>query len=414
MRVLFFLEPVIFRDDPAFLTAHVLWVDCIKNAVIGLGGNFALAANADVCEIWRNSLQDELMSTTCFALNSYSVLAAFGFRRSDYAKALYGSGVPSNVLLEDLSRIRKEFDPDLVVMTSQNAFARRAFLGVPIYSVEQAPLPRLGHPFRTAFDPCGHQTGAILETHADRIKNLPLRPDDRTELWALMRNIESYASTANALSLQAREAINVIKRDGPVALLVTQPPDWVTYEGALQNIELEGLLCSWVASLPIGWIGVPTYHPGFRLRPQIEQAIARSFPQIRFLPHELSQGLTESMLTCADGVITLSSTTAMTALLLQKRVVVTGRAPYNAWCLQNPADIESAKPLTDDEVCSTLAFLSNRFSYIHSTLLSEPKIIQNLIEVAISKRDLAEWFLDLSTWSISQAQSQFSIPDSIE
>ena len=42
---------------------------------------------------------------------------------------------------------------------------------------------------------------------------------------------------------------------------------------------------------------------------------------------------------------------------------------------------------TPDEVTSTLAFLCNRFAYVHAELISNPQIIQNLMVDFHNKAD---------------------------
>jgi hypothetical protein len=101
-----------------------------------------------------------------FTIDPFDPLTPFGYRRNLYAAALYGGGEPKNPLKDSLLTVGDNFQPDVVVMTSQNAYARRAFEGLPILSIEKAPLPRYGHPQRMCFDPGGHQTNSLLETRS--------------------------------------------------------------------------------------------------------------------------------------------------------------------------------------------------------------------------------------------------------
>lgn len=409
MRVLLFLEPVVFRNDPAFLANHFIWVKYFARTVQGIQGAFALAANATVCHKWQEMDQAELMPQQCFPLDSFKVLSEFRYKRTDYARALYGSGEVLNSLTSDLFRICAEFKPDLIVMTSQNALARKAFSGIPVLSIEQAPLPRLGHPFRTMFDPNGHQTGSMLETHTARIKALPFEPSHYEQLRGLLSAIRSNATTVEQRALEAQYALASIRREGRVALLVTQPPDWVTYEGAYQDIALEALLYAWATRLPAGWIGVPTYHPGLQLSAEMEAELARACPRLRFLPRDLSQGLTEPLVLHADGMVTISSTSAMTGLLFQKRVIVCGRSPFNAWCFRDAAHLEDALPLTLDEAASTLGFLTHRYSLAYDHQLENLGLVASAMHAVTSANSPSEWFMDLSDWSIDRARSLFHL-----
>lgn len=409
MRVLFFLEPVIFRQDPCMLTAHFLWVDCIKRAVDAAQGVFALVANAQTCEAWKEKNAHNEASLVCFPLDAFAVLSSFRYKRAEYAHALYGLGNIHNNLTQMLRQIRNDFSPNLVVMSSQNAFANHVFSDIPIVSLEQALLPRFMQPVRTGFDCKGHQIRSILETHIREIKSFPITMRDREQLQILLEKIMRRSLLIDPRTESAQAALKKIKEEGPVALLATQPPDWVTYEGAYEAIEVENLLYSWAQQLPVGWIGVPTYHPGFRLSESLEQALQRSCLQLRFLPQQFSQGFTEPLLHQADGLITISSTCAITALLLQKPAIVTGRSFFNAWCASKPGDIANAKILTADEATSLFAFLCHRFSYLHNELMHNPLPLIRLMEQCIILENPEEWFLDISDWSVERAYSLFDL-----
>ncbi|MBC8739239.1 hypothetical protein F6X40_21050 [Paraburkholderia sp. UCT31] len=407
MRVLFFLEPVIFRNSPSLISAHFQWVDYFRCACAQEGWHFALTANTSTCANWTALRPETVDAITLYEVNPFETLAAFDYERKNYAKAAYGQSEGNNPLFTRLAEIRELFRPTLVVMTSQNSFARHAFAGLPILSIEQAPLPRLGHPTRTAFDPSGHQTMSLLETQADRISSLPLTPQVRRQALSLLSAIKQTANVADARGVQVAAALEELRRENRVALLVTQPTDAVTYEGSYQPIELENLLYAWSEALPPGWIGVPTYHGGQQLTEEMEAALAAATPRLRFLPQTLSRGLSEPMLLVADGMVTISSTTAMTGLLFQKRVVVTGRSPYNKWCESDPAKIADAPTLNDDQVASILCFLTNRLALSHEVLDKNINPLIELMRAVSTAEDHMEWFSDTTEWTLEKAAGLF-------
>ena len=407
MRVLFFLEPVIFRNDPAFLTCHFVWASYFKHLVQAAQGVYALAANFAVCNAWRNLCQGEPGSLQLYPLKSFKVLQDFQYSKSEYLRALYGSGNLRNSLTDELSMVCATFRPDVVIMTSQNALARNAFNGVPILSIEQAPLPRMGQSFRTMFDPVGHQIGSLLETHASEIATLPFTDTQYDQLRQLLNDIKLNFAHMDLPVLEAQRAIYKLQSEGRVALLVTQPPDWVTYEGAYETIGLEALLYSWAQQLPVGWIGVPTYHPAFKLSREMEAELAQNSSRLRFLPQELSQGFTEALLLQADGMVTISSTSAMTGLLFQKKVIVCGLSPFNAWCLRDVGRLEDVVPWTINEAASTLGFLTHRYSELHTLKPVQIESVCTKLHIMMSHANPSAWFMDISNWSIHRARSLF-------
>src|SRR5262249_32673896 len=122
MRVLF-LEPVIVRNQPNLFSAHLPWACFTMRAALSAGGTFALAANWDVCSEWRKQGL-EGTDSLCFPLDPITPVSRFGLRKTEYFKALYGSGDEPNPLTNELRAIRDVFAPDIAIMTSQNAFAR--------------------------------------------------------------------------------------------------------------------------------------------------------------------------------------------------------------------------------------------------------------------------------------------------
>ena len=465
MRVLFILEPVTFSGAPGFLSAHFIWADMFRNWARATGVEFALAANPTVCRLWQEKVAAENTAETgatkVFPIEPFRVLSAHGYSRARYAKSLY-TGEGGDDISRQIAQIRAEFQPDMAVMTSQSlhirkglstpsappgtiqtknswwgALAERAVntLGklrrsrrdrpashqceshptLPIVSIEQAPLPRLGHAVRTMLDPGGHQVGSILETHAAQIRSLPLSPEQLAQASRLLRGLQRYASRARPEAQVAQEALRRLGGDGEkIALLTTQPTDWVTYEGAHQQIEMENLLYCWADQLPDGWIGVPTYHLGQRLSPDMENELARSHPRLRFLPPAYSQGMTEALLPAADGLVTISSTTAMTSLLFGKSTIVTGRSPFNAWCASQPGQIGTTPRLPEDQAARLLAFLTNRVIECNSDLNADPKHLSAFVENVLMRPDAkpkradAEWLFDMAGWSAKHALRLFA------
>lgn len=407
MRVLFYLEPVIFQGNPLFLRAHFFWVRTFRNAVQRIGGAFGLAANPSLCNAWAQEESAEEPPSALFPLDPFRAVAPFGYDRAAYARALYAHANPDSPLCRELRQIAESFSPDIVVCTSQSSFVAHAFGSLRTLSIEQAPLPRLGYPLRTVLDPLGHQVNALLAVQAERIRALPLSETQRVAVSSIWESIRAGLSERDPAAKEACGRLNELGDGDRIALLATQPPDWVTYEGAGRQIVLEGLIAEWAASLPAGWIGVPTYHPGFRLPEPLEQALATSFPNLRFLPQACSQGTTEALLSVADGLVTLSSTSAITAILSQKHLVVTGASPFNAWAPTRVSELGQGPLLRESEVSSTLAFLSHRYSHLQQELEQKPDELAGILEALQACPDPQEWFLDLSSFDAERVRQLF-------
>jgi len=384
-----------------------MWAEYVLNVCFQAGWEFLLVANIPTCEKWLIKHP----STKTEAIDPFPIIEDFGFDRVDYAQALYSDPTPleGNPLFQQLSTLRKEYDPSLILMTSQNSIAKHAFQGIPFLGIEQAALPRLGHPVRAFFDPCGHQVDSILHKYSKEIRGFSLNKEKREEVLVLCKELKRKALVADERSGQAIIELEKIKLNGKVALFVLQPIDWVTYEGAYRQIDLESLLYSWAKSLPEGWIGVPTFHSGHRMSEEMKCVIAASIPNIHFLLDEFSVGLSESLLLAADGMVTISSTSAMTGLLFQKPVVVLGKSPVSAWCSEDIGSISDSKLLSNDEVAATLCFLTNRISLSHDALDIDLTELEMVIRNTVKLPQPENWFLDISGWNIKAARSLFSL-----
>jgi len=388
IRVLFFLEPVVY-NEPGFLSCHLFWAEMFARAVESCGGHFALAANAEVISSWKTQYS-HFGETRTFSLDSKSPLAPFCGDRRKYSISLYANPTFDNPLIKQLEVLRKDYDPSLVVYTSQNSYAAAAFDGIPCLNIERSPLPRLGHPDRTMFDPLGHQVGSILERHAEEIRRLSLSQSQKQTCVTILQELKSKMRSFLPEGDAILSYFNDLRSSHKIALLVTQPPEWVTYEGAFDSTPLYELIANWAENLSAGWVGIPTYHAGYRLEKAQESLIAQNFPNIRLLPLEWAQAKTEALLPYVDGIVTLSSTTAMSAVLLQKKVAVTGLSPFQSWATREANDLESAPVLTNCEVASTLAFLTSEFSWRDNDLKQKPFIIAEIISKTMQGEFLSE------------------------
>jgi hypothetical protein len=408
MRVLFWVEPVILRRNPALLRDHVNWFIEFVASNAATGARFALAANDAVCGCARQLAQARGLELALFELDAWAPLRPFNWDRVAYLQALYGSGDGPQPLLDALAAARRDFAPDVVLASTHSVYAQRAFEGVRVVHMELAPLPRVGHPVRLYLDPCGHQVGSLLERHAQALLDLALPAGVREAMSTLLAECAGFALRADARGVEAVAALERLRGGDRVALLALQVPDWVTQEGALGAVEPEALLLRWAEALPPGWVGVPAYHPLWSLSPRMERQLARACPRLRFLPQPLSLGHTEALLTAAQGLVTTSSSTAMTALLWQRQVVVAGRSPYAGWCPHDAAQLDVMRPLAPDQASSLLAFLCHRYVHRADRLLAAPGEFMAWMWQFACGADPVPWMMDLSRFDLGRARSLFA------
>lgn len=393
MRILFFVEPARFRRNALFLAPHVAWVAGLMRSTSGGDAEFALASSAPLCRQLREA-HGPWSNLATYVLEPDAACEEGGEARADYLRGLYGDGSGPSRLRHALDKVRAEFQPDLVLLTSQNAFAERALAGLPALRIEQAPLPRAGQPTRMAFDPGGHQCRAMLETHASQIRAFAADPSVRAAAAVVLDALGPALVRHSPLGPAAREALASVSKSAPVALLALQPPDWVSFEGAIGIQDPAHLLLRWAARLPPGWLGVPTYHPDWRLSPAVECSLAGACARLRFLPGSLAQGSTEALLPAARGLVTVSSSAAMTAVLLGRPAVVVGHSPFRSWGATSVQALAEAEAWPLEERLATLAFLCHRYACLNAQVLEQPGVFLSLARAVAGAADPAQWMLD--------------------
>ena len=407
MRILIYIEPAIFRHDPLFLAPHVQgWALPMLQAHNSQGFTWSFASSAALCELARHHAP----ALPAFAIPSWSILSACGYRRDGYSLALFDPDAaqraitgqaPLAPLAEQLQAINQAVQPELVIATAQNSLLPLAFPQARCLWMEQAPLPRLKKRGRIYLDPCGHQWGSVLEQAADRIRKLTIHLADQERAEALWQTMLAPEESRQTAAQQVRQAIRDRAGGRRVALLVLQPPDWLSWEGCLgAPITPDALLAQWAAALPEGWVGIPLYHPHSRLPAVLEASLAAEFSQLATLPPELSGNVAEWALPEADAVVAVSSSVAAHALISGKQVVVCGRSPLQAFAATSlDALADPAPSLTRQQRLALLAFLSHRYSLPLAALRDPNGPLPDHLRALAATPDPIAWLLDLSSWT---------------
>jgi hypothetical protein len=407
MKVLFYVEPVVFRGDPLFLAPHIRgWALCMMQAHRGSEIIWALASSAPLCELARR----QLSGLHCFAIPSWAILSSCGYQRELYAMALFsadsgeyamaGCG-PLAPLADELQAINRAFRPDVLIATGENSLLPLAFPQARCLWMEQAFFPRQKRRDRIYLDPCGHQIGSILERAGDRIKDLSLASGDLPQAEALWRVMQEPSVPQRQAAAEVREAIRQRALGRRIALLVLQPPDGLTWEGCLgTSIPPEALLAQWAAALPPGWVGIPLYKTNARLPATLEASLAAALPQLTPLPAEWSGNVAEWALSEADAVVTVSSSVAGQALISGKQAVVMGRTPLRTLADTSLKSLDNPRPtLNRQQRLALLAFLSHRYTLTLAEVADPNGPFPDHLLALVESADPIAWLLDLSGWT---------------
>jgi hypothetical protein len=343
-KVIFFLEPAVYRNNPLMLRPWLEFVESI-----------AKNSRQDFDSYLVGSLPIVSLASDIFAgvytLDGSDILRWCGFDRTAYSRDLCDGEAPRNLpLLVALKRVNAEFEPDFVVSWSENKYLRHAFVNAKVMFMELGPLPRYGLKMTAFLDPLGHQTACSFQ----RASNSAIAPSNIPEIESYWRRRWIQRVTEKGLSDGIADWLNGLDMPRKERLLVVlQPSDWLTYEGVGPNIDPISLLRRIAIEEGNKRTIIPQWHPADP--PPAEdllKEIAHHHPNIRIPPAALRANHSDMFLPFVDGVVTISSNVAVMAAVLGKRVRVLGRSKVRA------LDTGTQQPSPRFDV---LAFLLRRY-----------------------------------------------------
>lgn len=338
IRVLTYLEPCIFRDDPGFLRGHFDYLVNPMLRALSLDsplGFLGIASNIFLCLEGLNSaraLPANPQEVKLYPLYNADLLAQRNFCIEDYARDVFDAGesaFDNPGLLQRLSLIIEDAQPDVIITTSQNRYLNylSRTLTIPVFSTEFGPLPRLPYPGNRFVAVDGHFSGGAFASPS-RL-HVALKSVGEADVSQSIHEFEANYSRTIELHPQyemVRRLVESIKGGGTVSMLALQPEQWLTWEGALGKRRAGvSIIYEALARMRTDKL-IVTFHNDRRgqINPTSLREIWLSDPRFALLPDELSFGLSELYLPFVDELITVSSNLAMSAFLLGKTVTAIG------------------------------------------------------------------------------------------
>lgn len=402
MNILIYVEPIVFRGDPFLLRPWVDWISSMlrSNAGPGVMRKFFVCSNPTLCDLFKELPAGIIEST--FQCDPVKLLDHFGFHRDQYSSDLFDTmgrrPFRNLALLESLESIKLRVEPHVVITFSENRYLKKAFFNSKVIYCELAPIPRLGSAKYLFTDPRGHQANSMLNVAA-RVPS-PVEPDDVNRIFA--ERIDQ-AAERHPLAVRVSEWVGSVREGFNVALMALQPSDWITFEGGYESIAVDSLVMRWSTELPAGWIGIPTYYGSARLSSDMEAQLQKSLGNIRFAPPDLCSGVSELFIPHIDAVVTISSTTAMCALLYGKSAVTLGRTSFSDLGDRRVSELDSAKPMSPGARASVLAFVTNRYCHDLEDFQFKEHYFGTFLDRFNAAEDPEAFFTDMSDWSLERA-----------
>ncbi len=340
MRVLVYLEPVIFRDDPHLLQTHLEHFVCPMLRALSLGGELAFLGCASNIFLTLasldtvRSLQTQPGDVRVYPLYNGDLLAPFEFSLEDYASDVFSTAAtlaPHPQLLQQLTRVVEDARPDVVITTAPNRYLDHLSrqMGFTVFSMEYGPLPRLMHPGNRFVAVDGHlsqgafASAARLRAALGAMAPSPLGPSIRDFEAGYLASIRLHPQHETV-----RMHLMGLRRKGTLSMLALQPDQWLTWEGALgKRRSGASIIYEALSTLRTDKL-IVTFHADRRraINPSTLREVWLSDPRMELLPDDLATGQSELFLPYVDEVLTVSSNVAMAAFLLGKPVRAIGQS----------------------------------------------------------------------------------------
>lgn len=399
IRVLFFVEPVVFREDPLLLSPWIGWIrEIVRAAHASI--EFGLASNGPLIRRFDESGAPRVAR---FQISQREVLEAFAFDRHEYAKDLFlpmEAPARNGPLLEKLRGIVDRFAPDVVVSFTPNRYLSLLRRSEPILFWDLGPLPRTCCPQSFFFDPCGQQAASMLVTQLERIFSLSASPERLESVGRIWD--DRVARTLLAQGAQTARGLRAEACGKRLALFALQPHDWLTYEGAWSRVPPSGALMRWMNALPKNWKAVVTFHPQHRLPEAYLDYLRLEWPDAAFITPGAAGGA-ESLVPYVDAVVTISSSVGAQAVLSGKPLVAFGSSNLSALGVPRIEDIDDARSLSRDQRLRLLLFLTHRYCHTLTDLFGDGRYFERWLHEWRDAGFGEEFFLDARGWSENRA-----------
>lgn len=371
MKIAVFIEPTA-NPDPA--SSQLKWAEILEDAVAPLGGSVSVLSSYGVCHKWVTTTPLGRPIRDCHIIELNDAIGDFSYSFTEYSLAAFGQEVRPK-LRQTLEVFDARYRPDLVVMCGNNRMVEAALPNAKFLFLEQAPLPRIGHPLRLVFDTMGHRVGSMLEQLKDRILSAAV-DDFESELGRWVFHDWEVHLCCDPDYQRIRSFFDNLKRKSKVAIFAMQPVANIPCEDGYAAVDMRELIARWSSQLPSGWTGVVTYHYGQRLSPGEEQLLRSSFKNLYFLDQDLSVDKTEAIILNADALVTISSSTALFAILLGKPAVVLGASPFRNWGNSHVESLDAVEPLSLAERIRLLKFLCGPYCLSEAEYTDAEKLIE--------------------------------------
>lgn len=327
MRVLFYVEPLVERENPVWKKGWVEhFVKEISSALIAEGvieENIACIVPSALDDIACSILPNSYVVT----IDQTELIPRFGSSALAVASGWYLNSAGSLAIanMAELVRTRLgDFVPSLCLTFSPAPFLKLAWPEVKVLHMEYGFISRSPFPETMYFDPRGMFAESILAKYKDELQSW-YPPDEAVALLTDLRH-KFQASKDNTENPVASLVSQAVKPFESAVLLALQFSNFYAYDANARFTDQYDLLVHTLDSLPSNVAVVVCEHPEHPvLKPETVEYLNRKYPN--FVWHPMFRqvyGVSHYLMPFVQGCITVSSSVGLQALLWKKHLAIVG------------------------------------------------------------------------------------------
>lgn len=411
VRILFYMEPAVFRANPIYFTPLINCFRCIINVNRREDVSYALATSPALLEEYNNWLKHGgLPSIGRYPIDSAAIVEPYDYDRAAYARDLFsGKGKRLAVLRSLLRQIKADFRPDIVICPTQNSLVQAVFGAQKTLFFERGPLSRWNGRDNFYFDAGGHQVNSVLETEIEHILESSVPDEDAIAVSARFAQVHREMSATKDAAAYFEARISEKAKGRRVAIIAHQPEDSILVAGGYGYVLTDEFAPRVLRDLPEGWVATATYHLDNGDKSAFDGYLENSFDNFVAMPAELRQFGSDPFAASIDGLITIGSKAAFPPALLGKRVVAYGQSMLRGFSAHSARDIDNAPVMSEAQRGRLLAFLSNRYTFSFEECFERTHALLNFFDSFRAASNKVDFQLDLAGWSTDRANALFGL-----
>lgn len=381
MRILFYVEPLVERENPSWKKGWIThFVSEITTALMAEGCDasaFGCIAPTPLGSIAREVLPSGRIAT----IDQSDLIPRFGASSLEVSIGWYRKTLGDSALDEMANMVKTRlgnFSPDICISFSPAPFLNRAFPGCKVFHLEFGLVSRQPFPETVYFDPIGMFQSGSLAKFAQAIKAYA---PENSETSLLNQFREDFCQVLQGNRNPLHDYIgDTVRRFESLVLLALQFSNFYAYDSHARFKDQYDLLIHTLESVPRHIGVVVCEHPEHPvLTESTIQYLRSKYPN--FIWHTIFRevySVSYYLMSYVQGVVTVSSSVGMQTLLWRKKLAVVGSSHLDF--IADSHEVDKLIPELNSEWApwkeSVVTWLLSRFHLPFQPLCASRKLLK--------------------------------------